>query len=328
MSTQDDDQRTPDDAQASGADSATEAEETKQKLDLQVEITEVGPCKKHLKVSIPHEDVERQFQESLGTVRREAAVPGFRPGRAPATLVQRRFRKEVEGQVKSALLMAALGQLDDEHKLNPISQPDLDIEAIELPDDGPLQFEMDVEVQPDFSLPDYKTLTVKRPVRTLNDADVDAQVRSFLERYAQEVPKLEGGAEIGDLLTTDIQFHKDGIRVNEVKEAKFRLQPELRFQDGHVPDLDKALVGARPGDVREAEARIGTSSPDAALRGQSVRVTFNVLDLKILRLPETDSQFLHGIGFDSLEELRDLLQLHAGTTLRLSTAGSGSSLAP
>ena len=286
---------------------ATEAE-PKRKLDLDVEITDAGPCKKHLKVAIARAEVERQFEESLGTVKKEAAVPGFRPGRAPRSLVQKRFRKEVAGQVKSTLLMATLEQLDDDYKLNPIAQPNLDVDSIVIPDDGPMTFEMDVEVQPDFPLPAYKALSVKRPVRVITDLDVAVQMTTFLERYAQLVPKLEGGAAIGDHVTADLSFHKDGIGLNQAKEIQFRLQPELRFQDGSVPDLAGALVGARPGDTREADALVGTASPDAALRGQQIRVTIHVHDLKTLRLPEIDDAFLDSIGFDSVEELRVALR--------------------
>jgi trigger factor len=291
-------------------DSSTEGVEeiTKRKLDLDVQISEIGPCKKHVKVAIPREEIDRQFEESLGQVKKEAAVPGFRPGRAPRTLVQKRFRKEVAGQVKSSLLMASLEQLDEDYKLNPIAQPNLDLEAIELPDEGPMHFEMDVEVEPDFPLPAYKALTVQRPVRQITDADVEAQLKSFLERYAQLVPKLEGSAEVGDYVTADLRFHRDGQTLNEAKEVQFRLQPELRFQDGSVPDLDKALVGAKPGDGREAEAQIGSSSPDPSLRGQTIRVTFQVHDLKRLRLPEVNAAFLQSIGFDSLDDLKQALR--------------------
>ena len=99
-----------------------------------------------------------------------------------------------------------------------------------------MRFEMEVEVRPDFPLPAYKALTVKRPVKTITDADVDAQIKAFLERYAQLVPKLEGGAELGDYITADLTFHRDGQTYNEAKEIQFRLQPELRFQDGSVPE--------------------------------------------------------------------------------------------
>jgi trigger factor len=280
----------------------------KPKLDLNVEITDAGPCKKHLKVAIAETDIERQYAESLGSIRRDAAVPGFRPGRAPKTLVNKRFRKEVQGQVKSSLLMAALEQIDEDYKINPISQPNLDLEAINLPDGGPMEFEMDVEVQPDFPLPTYKALSVNRPVREISEKDVDAQLTTFLERYAQLVPKLEGGAELGDQITADLKFHKDGVDLNEVREIQFRLQPELRFQDGRVPDLAGALLGAKPGEVREADAEVGSASADPALRGQQIRVSFVVHDLKSYRLPEVDAEFLDSIGFDSDEELREALK--------------------
>ncbi len=290
-------------AEAEPETAAAEAK-SKTKLALDVQIEDVGPCKKHVKVAIPRSDVEKQFKESLGEMTKEAHVPGFRPGHAPKGLVEKRFRKEMANQVKSALLMASLEQLDEDYKLNPISQPNLDVAAIELPDDGPMKFEIEVEVRPDFPLPAYKGLTVKRASKTIGEPDVDAALRSFLERYAQLVPKLEGGAEVGDFLTADLKFHKDGAALNEAKEIQLRLQPELRFQDGHVPDLEGVLKGARPGETKETEARIGSSSPDPRLRGQSIGVTIVVHDLKTLRMPEVDDAFLRNLGFDSLDDLR------------------------
>src|ERR1700722_17484005 len=121
----------------------------KPKLALEVQIEVVGPCKKHVKVAIPRADVEKQFTESLGEMTREAQVPGFRTGHAPKALVEKRFRKEVANQVKSTLLMASLEQLEENYKLTPITQPELDFAAIELPDDGPMKFEIEVEVRPD-----------------------------------------------------------------------------------------------------------------------------------------------------------------------------------
>jgi trigger factor len=289
-----------------------EAEIAKPKLELDVTITDVGPCRKHVKVAIARSDIDRQFQDSLKEMAREAAVPGFRPGHAPRQLVERRFRKQVSGQVKSTLLMSALEQLDEDYKIDPIAPPNLDVEAIALPDEGPMSFEIEVEVRPDFALPAYKALVVNRPTKTIEDSDVDAQLNSFLERYAQIVPKLEGAAEVGDYVVADIRFVRDGETLNEFKETQLRLQPELRFQDGRVPKLAEALAGAKPGDTRQATAEIGSGSANPALRGKTVDVEFQVKDLKQIRLPEVNRSFLDGIGFDSVEELRgalrDLLQ--------------------
>jgi len=286
---------------------STEEVAVKPKLDLDVQISDVGPCKKHLKVTIPRPDVERQFDASLGEMKREAAVPGFRPGRAPRQLVQKRFRKQVSDQVKSTLLMACLEQIDEDYDLNPITQPELNFETIEIPEDGPMTFEMDLEVRPDFPVPAYKALAVKRPFKKIEESDVDGQLKLFLERYASMVPKLEGGAEIGDYITADIRFEREGAALNEAKEVQFRLQHELRFQDGTVPNVGDVLVGVKPDESRRAQARIGSSSPDASLRGQTIDVIFDVHDLKVLRLPEVNGQFLAQIGFDSQDELRQAL---------------------
>jgi trigger factor len=286
----------------------SEEVEAKPRLDLDVQISDVGPCKKHLKITIPRTDIEKHFEESVGTMVKEAVVPGFRPGRAPRKMVENRFRKQIAGQVKQTLLMATLEQIDEEHKLHPITQPDLDIEAIELPSEGPMSFEMEVEVQPEFPLPEYKGLTLKSPVRTLTEADIDEQVKLFQERYSQLVPKFEGVAEVGDYITADLSFHKAGKTYNEAKEIQFRLQTELRFQDGSVPALDTVLVGVKPGDTRTADAKIGTSSPDPELRGATIQVTFNILDLKRLRLPELDAEFFEKTGFDDLADLRTALK--------------------
>lgn len=280
----------------------------KPKLAYEVQIEDVGPCKKHLKVSIPKSEVDRQFADSIGEMTKEAHVPGFRPGHAPRQLIEKRFRKEVAGQVKSTLLMTCLEQLEEDYKLNPISQPTLDIEAIVLPEDGPLRFEMDLEVRPDFVVKDYHDLTVKREIRTFHESDIDVQYKNFLERYSQIVPKLEGGAEVGDFIVANLEF-KDADRLyNEAKEIQFRLQSELRFQDGKVAGIDKILTGVKPGETRVAPAQIGSSSIDPALRGRTIDAVIHVIDLKKLRLPEVNQEFFTQVGFESEEEIRAALR--------------------
>ena len=283
-----------------------EAEEAKRKLEIAVDITDAGPCKKHLKVSIPRDEIDRQFEESLESLRKEAAVPGFRPGRAPRQLVVKRFKKQVADQVKTSLLASSLQQIDSEYHLDPITQPRLDVAAIELPDDGPMSFEMDVEVRPQFELPDYHGLSLKRPVKEITDADINTQLLRYLERHGQIVPKLEEAAELDDYLTADLVFLRpDGSVLNEAKEIQFRLQPELRFQDGAIRNLGAVLTGVKPGETRQVEAKLGTAVADPALRGKTIPVQVKVHDLKQVRLPEINQAFLNSIGFDSLDELRE-----------------------
>jgi len=282
-----------------------EPQKTKHKLDIGVAISDAGPCKKHLKITIPREEIDRQYEESVNTFRKEAVVPGFRPGRAPKQLVVKRFKKQVSDQVKSALLMSSLEQIDADYQLDPITQPQLNIETIVLPDDGPMQFEMDVEVRPEFDLPDYQGLKVVRPIAGIAEKDVDLELTHYLEQRGQVVPKLEGAAEQGDYLTADLVFVRgDGKRLGELKETEFRLQSELRFQNGSISNISDALVGVKPGESRQVEAKLGTAVDDALLRGATIAVQIRVHDLKRLRLPELNQEFLNSLDFDSVDALR------------------------
>jgi trigger factor len=292
----------------------------KRKLDIGVDITDVGPCKKHIKITIPREEIDRQYEESLETLRKDALVPGFRMGRAPRQLVVKRFRKQVSDQVKSNLLMSSLEQIDEDYKLDPITQPRLDVEAIEIPEKGPMNFEMDIEVRPQFDVPGYKGLKINRPVAVLDDKHVNDQLTRFLEGHGQIVPKLEGATEIGDFLTADISFvDSAGQPLNEFKEIEFRLQPELQFQDGSIPDTS-ALVGAKTGETRDLLAKLGSAVVDPALRGATATAKIKVNDLKKVRLPELNQPFLDAINIDTADDLRaavrDILQRRIRTEQR------------
>jgi trigger factor len=306
----DETQAEPDVATLPAEDEVGEGEETpKRRLQIDVDIADVGPCKKHIKISIPRSEIDLQYKESLDSLLKEAQVPGFRPGKAPRQLVVKRFRKEVADQVKSTLLMSSLDQIDKDYQLEPITQPRLDLQAIEIPDSGPLDFEMDIEVRPQFEIPSLEGLTVERPVKTITEKEVDAGLSSFLERWGRIVPKLDGVAEIGDYLTADLTFyHPDGRVLSELKETKFRLQPELRLRNGSIADAGAKLAGSKPGDVVKLVCKLSAAVDDPALRHASIPVDIKVNDLKRMELPEVDQAFLDKIDYGNVTELREAVR--------------------
>ena len=107
-------------------------------------------------------------------------MPGFRPGHAPRKLIEHRFHKEVAGRVKGALLMDSLGQINDEQDLSPISEPNLDLDAVEVVAGEPLTFEFDLEVRPDFTLPQWKGLQIEKPVRDFSPDDITRTLEKVL----------------------------------------------------------------------------------------------------------------------------------------------------
>ena len=138
-------------------------------------------------VTISRDDIDRYLSEAFDELAPKAEVPGFRPGRAPRKLVESRFKEQVTDQVKGSLLMDSLAQVSDEHDFSAISEPDFDFDAVSIPDDGPLTFEFDIEVRPDFDVPEWKGLKLKRPVREYTDEDVDTHLQRLLARYGKLV---------------------------------------------------------------------------------------------------------------------------------------------
>src|SRR5262245_2374631 len=155
------------------------------KLTQHVDIQDTGPCKKHVKVTIERQAIDDRMGDHFSKLVREANVTGFRPGKAPRKLIEKRFHGDVADQVKSEVLLASLEQLGEDHDIAPLSPPQLDPGSIEIPLEGPMVYEFDVEVRPQFDLPEYKGLKLKRPSKTYSPADVAEARRRFLRQYGQ-----------------------------------------------------------------------------------------------------------------------------------------------
>src|SRR5262245_42122432 len=168
----------------SAAEAAAEekAAEEKPKLKQAVEMRDVGPCKKHIKVSVDRADIDNRLDEQYSKLVVDSSVPGFRPGKAPRKVIERRFHKDVFDQVKAEVMLQSLEQLAEENDVAPLSPPNLDPAKIEIPKDGPMVYEFEVEVRPQFDLPNYKGLKLRRPVQTFTDEDVAAEERRVLAR--------------------------------------------------------------------------------------------------------------------------------------------------
>ncbi len=235
------------DTQIKDVPESEETQEERQPLKLDVKISSPSACQRHITVKIPHEDVERYFDQAFGELMPDAQVPGFRAGRAPRKLVEHRFRKDVKDQVKSSLLMDAMAQISEDHKLAAISEPDLNLAAVEIPDEGPMTFEFDIEVRPEFDLPQWKGLTIERPGREFTQKDVDQQMQRLLARRGKLVPH-DGKAEMGDYISVNITF-KDGDEVISQLRGAGSLHPAHaqlpRRQHRKVRQADGGREGGR-----------------------------------------------------------------------------------
>src|SRR5262245_66127011 len=255
----------------------TEGADAPFKMSLTVDIENAGPCKKHVKVVVPRADLDHFYNEAVRDLVTSAAVPGFRTGHVPRKLVEKRFRKEVGEQVRQKVLMQSLQQLGEDYKLDAINEPDLDVETLVLPDEGDFTYEFDIEVRPEFELPNYAGLKIKRPVRALTDAEVQNYLENYLAQFGQLVPH-DGPAETGDYVLAEMRFESNGAELSRSAEKQIRIRPKLRFADAEVTGFDKLMKGVRPGDKREAQSKISVEASKVELRGESVSIHFEIKD--------------------------------------------------
>ncbi len=308
MASDDSSSETPLEVQDELQNGGSEGDEKKQRLDLKVEIDSRGACQRHITVTIPREDINRYFDEAYSEMMPSAVVPGFRAGRAPRKLVESRYRKDVADQVKGSLLVDSVGQVTEENNLAAISEPDLDPMAIEVPEEGPLTFEFNLEVRPDFDLPEWKGLEIERPVGDFSEEEIDARLRDILFRHIRHVPT-EGAAGEGDYVAVDIEFFDGDQLLSSVEEELLQVRERLTLIDGTIDDFGELLQGASAGDTRETKLTLSGDAPNADLRGKEIRVVFNVLEVKKVELPKLTPAILQELGdFESEEELRNAVR--------------------
>jgi trigger factor len=289
-----------------GEEGAKEPE--RQKLILDVNIENRSTCERHITVTIPREEIDRFFDKEFTEIMPTAQVPGFRPGHAPRKLVEKRFRKDLGDKVKSTLLMESLTQIHDDQKIAAISEPEIDLDAVELPKEGPLTFEFDLEVRPEFALPKWKGLLLEKPVRQFTGEDVDKSLADMLANRGRLVP-YDGPAQLGDYITANLTFKHGEQVVHTVSEQVIRIRPVLSFRDGKIEDFGRLIEGVRAGETRQGDFQLSADASNEALRNENITAVFEVLEVKKLEMPELTPALLEELGGFTLEaDLRDAVK--------------------
>ncbi|MCH2125701.1 MAG: trigger factor [Pirellulaceae bacterium] len=281
-------------------------EEDKPKLSLDVTVETPSACQRHVTVTISRDDIDRYIDDAFKDLQSTAEVPGFRAGRAPKQLVRSRFKEQIADQVKGSLLMDSMSQVSDDEAFSAISEPDIDYGAVSVPDEGPMTFEFDVEVRPEFDLPEWKALEIERPAHAYTDKEIDDHLKRLLARHGTLVEKEKGGtADKDDYVTVDMTFrHQDEV-LSEVEAESIQLRKKLSFRDGEYSGFLKLMKGCKEGDTKTAKITLSDSSPNEELRGKKIDMEIEVLEIKTVELPKLNQQFLDKIGgFENEEDLR------------------------
>ena len=292
------------DVQNEGTEGTEVAESPRYRLSIEVNIENVGPCKKHVRVKVPRSDIDHFMIDCVKEVAKNASVPGFRAGRVPPALAKTRFRDEIKDSVRQRVLMSSLEQLADENSLDPINEPDFEVESLRIPDEGDFEYEFDVEVRPEFELPNYGGLKIQRPIREITEEDVSAYLDRFVGQYATLVNH-DGPAEPRDFVTASIEFSRNGESYRKISTVDLQLKPIIRFRDAEITGFDQLMAGSTIGTVKTIDIVISSEAEQIEMRGERLTATITVLNVQRQQLPEFDSAFFERVGYSDAQELRD-----------------------
>jgi len=291
--------------QVEGQTDEGQEEKEKQRLSLEVKIDSPSACERHVTVTVAQEDVARYLKEAFNELSPKAELPGFRPGRAPRKLVESRFKDQIADQVKGKILMDSLSQLSDDHQFTAISEPDFNMDSVQLPDDGPMVFEFDIEVRPEFDLPQWKGLTLERPDHKYSDKDVDKRLQQLLGRYGA-LEAHEGPIEAGHFVTVTLKASHEGKQISQLTEETIEVKSTLSLTDARLEGFDKLLIGKQAGDVVNTKLTMSPESENEEYRGKELDLSMEIVTVEHKKLPELTREFLERIG-----GFADEAELHA-----------------
>jgi len=260
-------------------------------------------CRRQLELEIPGPEVEKTTEKVARDLARIARVPGFRPGKAPVSLIRRRFAEEIKGDVLEKLVPEYLEKAVADQKLSIVTRPQVD--QVDWVEGGGVKFRAWFEVLPDFPLGEYKELTVELPSMDIAEADVGKALEQMRERAATYAPIEGRAAKDGDYAVLKVM----GIPADG--GAPIRSENVLCHIGGDetVEGFTQNLRAAQPGEEKHFDVSYPAEFPDARLKGKTISYTVNVLELKEKKLPALDDAFAKDVSqAASLEELRGQLR--------------------
>jgi trigger factor len=269
-----------------------------------VEVEEAGTLKKKVTVTVPKETIDAKFNDLYGELSSTAQVPGFRIGRAPRRLLEKRFGKDVGDDVRNNILGEAIGQAIDEADLKTLGEPDLNLDEVELEAGKDMTFSFGVEVAPEFDLPETKGIAVERPPFEVDDEKIDQYLDNIRQGQARYETTEEPAAE-GDAVTASAKITGEGIE-HENPHVQLRLAPGV-VEGLPLVDLAKDLDGVKAGDTVELKVTAPESHPTEEWQGKELTIELTAREIRRRILPEINDEMATSAGFDSLDEMRQYL---------------------
>lgn len=277
-------------------------------------VEKLSPSRVKVTIEVPFTDLKPAVDKAYRDIAGQVNIPGFRAGKVPPLVIDQRFgRGMVLQEAINNSLPEFYGRAIQEHSLIPLAEPE--VEVTKLEDNQLVEFTAEVDVRPDFEVPEFSSIKVEVDPVEVDDDSVDEQIELLRERFAT-TKDVERAAAEGDVITVDLIGSKNGEELPEAtaNEIQYKLG-----SGGMIEGLDEAVTGLKAGE----SADFTSTLVGGALRGEECDIKVTVTKVQEQELPEVDEEFAQMISeFDTVEEMREDLQQNLMQMGRLEQAAN------
>ena len=248
-----------------------------------------------LKIELPAEEVSKEWDEIANSFARFAKIPGYRPGKAPRAVVDKRFRKEIQDEVTKKLVSKSYREAVEQKKLRVASLTN--VEQVQFGDDKSMRFEATIVTSPEFKLPDYKKISVELPDAKVTEQEIDATLERLRDQTADFVDAPDRGAQMEDFVVIDFEGTIEGKPVSEVApNASKNLHGGKKFwvrlaADNFLPKFCEQIVGQKKAESRTVAVDFPADFMVKELAGKQASYNLTLSEIKEKVLPEVNDEF-------------------------------------
>jgi len=274
---------------------------------MNIVVEDAGPCRKTLKIEIPVDAVDEEFDSVLSSYAKAAKIPGFRPGKAPRNLVRNRFKKEIEDDVRQRLIPQGYQDAVKEKNIEAVAV--LNVSDVSCVAGKPMTFNVTCDVSPDFKLPSYEGIKLKKQKQAIKDDDVQKTLDQILDQRAKFEDITDRPANKGDLVQVDYDGICDGKPLEEIAPNAAGLGSSKDFWllvDDHafLPEFADGLAGGSIGETKQIDVNFPKDFTQAELAGKKASYTVAIKGIREKILPPLDDELIKTFGVESEDELR------------------------
>ncbi|MFQ5410643.1 MAG: trigger factor [Phycisphaerae bacterium] len=292
-----------------------------------VQVTDAGVLRRMVSITVPRENLDTEFDKEYKELISDSIIPGFRRGRAPRRLVEKRFGRDVGASVQSRVVSNAYLAAIDKEDLKVLGDPLLWVKVkdksagdeegkerlldmaegmshMRLPEEGDLTFRCEVEIKPEFDLPKIEGIPVEKPVLKVTAEDVKTQIDRLRARRGSWAPVEEGEkVKEDDMLVCDMKMIVDGKTIKQEDNIPVAARAQV-VEQTVLTDLGEKLKGGKIGDTRSTTCDIPDDYETEELRGKKADFEFRINEIKRMQLPPLDESYLASQGFDNEKDYR------------------------